>query len=109
MGFRDHLTQSLTRRRVTQTPDSGGGYTPSNADLAFTGLIVRRSASASQAGGREQTITDLRLYYPPDLDLIPSDLILDAAGNVYFPLTPNDVHGRGEVGQVDLVLKTDEV
>lgn len=108
MGFDDHLTQSLTRRRNALSPDGKGGHTAAPTDVVFDGLIVQRSSSESLTGGRDTALGDFRLYYQTALDIVSSDVIIDAAGNQYDAGVPNNVHELDCVGQCDLRLKRDK-
>ena len=107
MAFLDHLAQTITRRRIAKTADSSGGYSESNTDITFDGLIVMAGAEKALVGGRDTASSSYRLYYPPATDLVSADVIIDAAGNSYDATTPNNVQAMDAVGQMDLVLKRD--
>jgi len=108
VAFLDHLTQTLTRRRVSKVADTRGGYTPTNTDVTFLGLLSQRGTGEDQVGGRDTALADYRLYYPTTLDLVSSDLVIDAAGNQYDVGVPRNVHELDEVGQCDCRLKRDK-
>jgi len=105
VAFLDYLTQTITRRRIAKTADSAGGYSESNTDIIFEGLIVMAGADKALVGGRDTASSSYRLYYPPETDLASDDVIIDGDGNSYDGLTPNNVQALDEVGQMDLVLK----
>ena len=109
MAFGDFLTQTITRRRVALTPDTGGGYTTVNTDITFDGLIVLQSSGKGEVGGRDAALGAYRLYYPPTTDILSSDIIIDPDLNEYDPGVPRNAHELDQVGQIDLRLKKDKI
>jgi hypothetical protein len=71
----------LTRRKVRQIPDGGGGFTESVSDSAFRGYIAELSGAEMLRNNQLGNDATLELFTEAALDL--TDRVIDEAGTIY--------------------------